>query len=184
MKFSLLVGLLICASIGPAQAQSRSPRAGSAQVVALLHRRDMKAVARFVDPGWGLRFSPEVDVQNSDVHLSREQVARLNEDKLAHVWGTYDGEGGPIRLGWPAYWKRFVWNRNFARGARIGTNTSVLRSTTPANLRTFYPGSTAIEYYLPPTSKDKSDWSSLWLVWRKRAQTWRLIGIAHGEWTS
>lgn len=157
----------------------------SNQVATALKQNNMSAVSRHVDWTRGLRFSPEVFAQKSDVKLSRSQVAKLRTDKKIRTWGTYDGEGGPIRLNWAGYRKRYVWSRDFTKGAKVSVNRfGGGRSTIINNLRQFYPNATFVEYYLPASSPNTMDWASLWMVWKKTGGTWRLIGIAHDQWST
>lgn len=157
----------------------------SRKVAALLKQNDTRALSRYVDANLGLRISPEVYASKDDVKLSRAQVRNLATDKTARTWGTYDGEGGPIRLNWTQYRKNFVWHRDFTRGSRLSVNRPLGgRSTVINNLRQFYPNSTLVEFYLPSTSRDTMDWESLWLVWKQSQGTWRLIGIAHDQWST
>lgn len=157
----------------------------SNKVAGLLRDNNTKALSTYVDSSWGLRFSPEVYAQKEDVHLTRNQVAALHTDKKIRTWGDYDGEGGPIKLNWEGYRKRFIWTRDFTHNSQISVNRPLGgRSTVINNLRQFYPNSTFVEFYLPSTSQNTMDWQSLWLMWKKRGAAWRLIGIAHDQWST
>ncbi len=157
----------------------------SRQVATLLKQNNMSALSRYVDARWGLQFSPEVNASKVDVKLSRRQIAVARNDKTIREWGTYDGEGGPIKLNWAGYRKQFVWPHDYTRGAQVTVNGAPKgHSTVLNNLHEFYPGATFVEFYVPSSSDQVMDWSSLWMVWKKIGGTWRLIGIAHDEWST
>ncbi|BCM92375.1 hypothetical protein IAD21_04254 [Abditibacteriota bacterium] len=199
MKFWLLPLALIAATSSaslavaaprPAPQHSAQPCATSVltlsrQVATLLKQNNTSALSLYVDSRRGLQFSPEAYADKKNVKLSRRQVAVARTDKKIRIWGDYDGEGGPIKLTWTGYRKRFVWPLDYTRKSQVTINgTPKGRSTVINNLRQFYPNSTFVEFYVPPSSKDSLDWSSLWMVWKKSGGTWRLIGIAHDEWST
>ena len=157
----------------------------SGEVVAALRARDMARLSRFVHPGKGLRFSPYVYVQrDSDRIFTRAQVARLARDPKRYTWGAYDGSGEPIRMTFPEYHKRFVYDNDYARAGEINVNTVKRRGNTVNNLRSVYPRSIAVEFFVPGTGEQKDhNWGSLWLVWQKKGAVWYLVGIAHDAWT-
>ena len=196
MKWLLPLALVAATSLGafavaaPRTVERTSPplKPGvsllSNKVAGLLRDNNTKALSTYVDSSWGLRFSPEVYAQKDDVKLTRKQVEALRNDTKIRTWGTYYGEGGPIKLNWAGYRKDYVWSRNFLRGAQVAQNTfGGQRGTVINNLREFYPNASFVEFHLPSSSKNEMDWQSLWLVWKKRGATWRLIGIAHNQWT-
>ena len=157
----------------------------SRRVAVLLKNNDTRALSRLVDARRGLRITPQAYIAKEDVHLNRAQVASMRNSKTIRTWGTYDGEGGDIRLNWANYRKRFVWKRDFSRGAKLTVNGKPKgRSTVINNLRSSYPNTTLVEFYLPPTSPDALDWASLWMAWRKTSYGWRLIGIANDQWST
>ncbi len=157
----------------------------SRRVAVLLKNNDTRALSRLVDARRGLRITPQAYIAKEDVHLSRAQVAAMRNSKTIRTWGTYDGEGGDIRLTWARYRKRFVWWRDFSRGAKLTVNGKPKgQSTVINNLRSFYSNATLVELYLPPTSPNSMDWGSLWMVWRKTGYGWRLIGIANDQWST
>ena len=182
----LLAGLSVSSTVRAAPSAKRAPgvAALSRQVAVLLKRNDTRALSRLVDARRGLQFSPDVQALKSDVRLSRAQVARLRTDPKVRNWGNYYGEDGPIRLNWAAYRKQIMCPRDFTSGAQLSINQqSKSTSLSRNNYREFYPGATWVELYLPPTTPGGMDWANLWMVWRKGAGTWRLIGIANEQWT-
>jgi hypothetical protein len=104
--------------------------------------------------------------------------------KHRYDWGDYDGSGGVIKLTGKEYFKRFIYNRDFATG-KVSSEAFKSRGNTINNLRVFYPNALLVEHYLPGTPKyGGMDWNSLWLVWQPHGSSWYLAGIAHGEWTT
>lgn len=157
----------------------------SRAVVRSLKNRDMKTLSRYVDAKRGLRFSPYVFAAKSDKVFSVAQVRRLNRNQTRYLWGSYDGSGEPIRLTWKDYRKSFVYPRNFFTAAP-SFNTFVRRGNLNNNLAQIYPRGVFVEYYLPGENPKYGglDWRSLWLVWNRSGNAWKLVAIADNQWTT
>lgn len=195
-KLSLCLVMLCALMISPiARAQALgtlSPQAAkravgerSRAVVRALKNRDMKTLSRYVDTKRGLRFSPYVFAAKSDKVFSVAQVRRLNRNQTRYLWGSYDGSGEPIRLAWNGYRKSFVYPRNFFT-VKPSFNTFVRRGNLNNNLAQIYPRGVFVEYYLPGENPKYGglDWRSLWLVWNRSGNDWKLVGIASNQWTT
>lgn len=154
-------------------------------VIQALRDRHMGRLAGFVHPEKGVQFSPYAHARAGDQKFTVEQVRQLGKTARKYSWGEYDGTGKPILLTWREYFERFVYSHDFSRAEEIQYNKVTPRGNTLNNLQTFYPGSIAVEYFLPGTSPEFAgmDWRSLWLVFQPRGKTWYLVGIAHDEWT-
>lgn len=167
------------------QAAQRAVGARSLAVVRALKNRDTKMLSLYVDAKRGLRFSPYVFAAKSDKVFSILQVRHLNRNKTRYLWGSYDGSGDPIRLTWNDYRKTFIYSRNFF-AVKPSFNTFVRRGNLKNNLAQTYPRGVFVEYYLPGANPKFGglDWRSLWLVWNRSGNTWKLVGIAGDQWTT
>ena len=158
----------------------------AAEVLDALAAHDMIRLAALVDPREGVRFSPYAHVSASDVVLDREQVARLWSDTTRRVWGTADGSGEPLRLSFPEYYRRFVFNADFRRAPRVAHDSLPIGTgNTPNNIREAFPGAHVVEYHFSgfDAKYGGMDWSSLWVVLRHGTTGWYLVGLVHGSWT-
>jgi len=157
------------------------------EVVDALRTHDMARLAAFAHPQKGVRFSAYAFVHvDSDVVLTRQRLAGLWTDSARRVWGRFDGSGEPIRLTYPQYHARFVYNADFASAPRTAIDSLPLQhGNTPSNLRDAYPGAHWIELHVPGVDPKYGgmDWSSLWLVFEPAGTQWYLVGIVHGSWT-
>ena len=167
------------------QAAQRAVAERSRAVVRALKNRDTITLSRYVDVKRGLRFSPYVFASKSDKVISVAQVRRLNRNQTRYLWGSYDGSGEPIRLTWKDYRKSFVYPRNFFTAAP-SFNTFVRRGNLNNNLAQIYPRGVFVEYYLPGENPKYGglDWRSLWLVWNRSGNAWKLVAIADNQWTT
>lgn len=193
--YGMLLALLFASGALPTSADGAGPVIYSSQqakkiivsraraVVTALHDRKMNGLASYVHPTRGLRFSPYVAATKSDRVFSRAQVRRLGRNAARYEWGHYDGSGDPIRLTWREYYKQFVYNRNFAAAREINYNTFRQRGNDVNNLKSFYPHTIAVEYFVPDPKKDGNDWHGLWLIFQPRGHVWYLTGIVHDQWT-
>ena len=96
------------------------------------------------------------------------------------------GSGESIRLTFPRYHARFVYNADFEHAPRTAVDSLPLQhGNTPSNLPEVYPGARWIEFHFPGIDPKYGgvDWSSLWLVFEPVGTRWYLVGIVHGSWT-
>ncbi|WP_051775554.1 hypothetical protein [Paenibacillus tyrfis] len=160
--------------------------AGEAEaVIEALKHQDMKQLKRYVHPEKGIRFSPyaTVDVKH-DLVFKAGQLPGLLQDKTVNTWGTYDGSGAPIQLTFQDYYKRFVYDRDYAKPEKIGYNEIVRQGNSVINIREAYPNSIFVEYHFSrDADHNEMGWSSLRLVFQQHAEVWYLVGIVHDQWT-
>lgn len=149
-----------------------------------LKTRNASRLSAYVHPRRGLRFSPYVCTDKSDLTFTRRQVRNFGRDRKRYNWGAYDGSGEPIRLTWTEYYKKFVYAGDFAGARQITYNTARARGNTINRLHATYPNSIFVEYHLPdPDPERGTNWKSLWLIWQPWQATWYLVGIANDQWT-
>jgi hypothetical protein len=144
----------------------------------------MSRLSSYVHPTRGLRFSPYVSTDNADRVFRGNQVRYLGNSTQVYHWGSFDGSGDPIRLAWRDYYRRFVYDRDFAAAPKVFYNTTYARGNTTNRLNSIYPGAIFVEHHFPASAASGGmDWKSLWLVWQRSGSTWYLSGIAHDQWT-
>ena len=146
----------------------------------------MKTLATFVHPTKGVRFSPYgyIRTDKEDLVFKRSEISGLLASRRVYNWGTYDGSGDAIKLNFPAYYKKFVYNQDFARAPQVGYNRIVKQGNTIVNVKEAYPRAAFVEYHFPGSKKaDRMDWNSLRLIFEKSGGRWYLVGISHDQWT-
>lgn len=157
------------------------------EVLAALKGRDGSALAALVHPQKGLRFSLYGHVfTDRDVVIPRDSVARLFTDTTHRLWGEEDGSGAPIRLTFADYYKRFVYDVDFAAAPQQRADSTPIRpGNSLFNLREAYPHARWIEHHFPgfDPKYEGMDWRSLWLVFEPVGADWKLVGLVHGRWT-
>lgn len=153
------------------------------QVILALQAKNMNQLANFVHPTKGVRFSAYsyVDLKGDRV-FKPAQVRGLGNSTRRYLWGEYDGSGDPIRMTFNNYYRKFVYDKNFARAPQVGYNEISGGGTIIVNIFSSYPGAIVVDYYFPPT-EGEMDWRSLRLAFQKRGSVWYLVGIIHNEWT-
>lgn len=163
-----------------------SMRSRAAQVLEALAAHDMVRLAALADPTEGVRFSPYAHVNESDLLLKPEQIARLWSDTTRRVWGTADGSGEPLLLTFPEYYRRFVYNADFRHAPRVAYDSLPIgRGNTPNNIPEAFPGAHVVEYHFAGFDPKYGgmDWTSLWIVLKQGGTGWYLVGLVHGSWT-
>ena len=170
----------------PAHAQTEKAQvlAKSKQVLSALKNKDAKSLATYVHPTKGVRFSPYGNIDTEkDLTFRRKDVVKIYM-LPAYVWGQADGSGEDIKLDFAGYYKKFVYDKDFARAPTVSYNRVVKQGNTIVNVTDAYPNGRFVEYHFPGTKKnDGMDWKSLRLIFEKSGKSWYLIGISHDQWT-
>jgi hypothetical protein len=168
-----------------------SPGAGvesrAQAVIAALAAHDMANLATLVHPARGLRFTPYTRVDTAaDLHFTAGQVRELWENSERYLWGAFDGTGDPMRLSFADYYRKFIYDYDFARAPRVAVDAAPMGAGNSINnIRQVYRGGSVIEYHVPGIDPKYGgmDWRSLWLVFEKSGDAWFLTGVIHGSWT-
>jgi len=157
------------------------------RVTYALKNKDMKSLASYIHPQEGVRFSPYgyVNVQ-SDLVFTTKQIPGLFRNNQTYRWGAYDGTGEPIELTFADYYKKFVYDVDFANPHMIGNNVVVGKGNSLNNISQAYPDSVFVEFHFTgfDPQYEGMDWRSLRLVFEKLNETWYLVGIVHDQWTT
>ncbi len=158
-------------------------RAGEA--VNALRNRDMTKLSELIHPDKGVRFSAYSHATEKDMTFSASQIADIFNSQQKYFWGSYDGSGDPIELTFEEYFKKFVYDRDFAGAPQVGYNKILGTGNTLVNINEFYPGCNFVEYHFPGFDPQYSgmDWVSLRFVLENKSGTWYLVGILHDQWT-
>jgi hypothetical protein len=152
-------------------------------VIQAIRAKNTSALAAFVHPSKGLRFSPYTYVdQKNDLVFKPEQLKGLSRSQRRYHWGEEDGSGDPIRGTFSRYYRSYIYDKNFAIAPQVTYNEPSGGGTMISNIFSSYPGAIVVDYYFPPTDGEM-DWRSLRLIFQKQGSIWFLVGLAHNEWT-
>jgi len=165
---------------------SRDINETAREAINALKDKDMEKTAKLVHPGKGVRFSPYafVDVKN-DLVFSANDVKDLLSDTTIYTWGSYDGTGDPIELTFEDYYKKFIYDVDFANAEKVGYNEILGKGNTIENSAEVYKDSVVVEYHFSGIDPqyDGMDWRSLRIVFEKFNDAWYIVGIIHDQWT-
>ena len=155
-------------------------------LVEFIGDENFEAVAQYVDPVDGVRFSPYgyVNVTTDRVY-SAQDLETAMQDQTVYNWGSFDGTGDPIDMDFDDYYGRFIYDQDYANPHMIGNNTVVGTGNTLVNISQVYPGASFVEFHFTgfDPNHDGLDWRSLRLVLEEQNGDWVLLGIIHDEWT-
>jgi len=152
-------------------------------VVTALKEKDMHALAALTHPEKGIRFSPYGFVGEADRVILKDELDKEWKSKSRVFWGLLDATGRPIRRTFKDYYKRFIYDRDFASTKRITIN-DIQRTNKYINVFEMYPKGVVVEYYFSgDLDFEELDWRSLRLVFEEFEEVWYLCGIIHDEWT-
>lgn len=158
----------------------------SHEAMGAIRNYDTKTWSEFAHPQKGIRFSPYTFVNgDEDLVFDREKLKNASNDSTIHTWGIYDGIGEPIKLNFSEYYKRFIYDADFAKAEEVSFNKPLGGGNTINNTFEFYKDSVIIEYHFPGTNPEFGgmDWRSLKIAFEKYDGTWYIVGIIHDEWT-
>lgn len=152
-------------------------------VVTALKEKDMHALAALTHPENGIRFSPYGFIGEADRIIKADELDKMWNSKTKVFWGLMDATGRPIRRTFKEYYKRFIYDRDFASTKRITVN-DIQRTNKYINVFEKYPKGAVVEYYFSgDLDFEELDWRSLRLVFEEFEEVWYLCGIIHDEWT-
>jgi hypothetical protein len=178
-------GRLIC-PVSSEEARAIIEPVGSRALQAL-RSRDMASLAGLVHPVKGVRFSPYSFIDaKADERLTGKEIRRALIDQRVRKWGTYDGSGKPIRLTFSNYYKRFIYDREFAGKSTVTYNADpAVRGNTKDNSRAEYPSGIVVEAFVPGSAPERegSDYRSLRLIFEQHLGAWYLVHVVHDQWT-
>ena len=173
------------ASASPSADVEATVRARATAAVTALRDKDFAALAALAHPVKGVRFSPYafVDVTRNVV-LDAAAIRQGFASTRTYMWGFTDGRGDAIDTNFEGYYKRYIYNKDYAKAPTIVIDQRTGKGNSLDNSATAYPGARVVEYYLPSTDPNTTlDWAALRLVFEEQAGTWYLVGIIHDEWT-
>jgi len=152
------------------------------KVLESIKNLDLNALAKVVHPKKGLRFSPySMVVPKEDKLFKADQINSLLKDSKKYEWGAYDDSAEPILLTFADYYKKFIYDRDYAKAPKVGYNKKIGYGNTLNNSFEMYPNSIIVEYNFP--GSEGMDWSSLKLAFEEYKGQWYLVGIIHDCWT-
>jgi len=101
---------------------------GAREVLVALKARNADRIAALTHPVRGLRFSAYPAVRpDSDVVLQRTDIASIFRDSTPRQWGYADGSGHPLILSFERYYRRFVYDVDFAAAPVVQYNQGPVR---------------------------------------------------------
>jgi hypothetical protein len=157
------------------------------QVVLALKSRDMNALAGYVHPVQGVRFSPYAFLdKESNVRMTAAETRQALAETKKRLWGTFDGAGAPIRLTFAEYFKRFVYDHDYAAAPKVLYDSPpAVKGNTHDNSREEYPNSIIVEFHFPgfQAEREGMDYASLRLIFSQHRGAWYLVYVIHDQWT-
>ena len=149
--------------------------------------RSMRTLATAVHPVKGVRFAPYDFVgEAADLHFTAGEIRRAWGSRKVRMWGAYDGSGDPIRLTFAGYFRKFVYDRDFAGVAELSFNRApAAAGATSDNSRGKYPNAAIVEAHVPGADPalDGMDWRTLRLLFEEHDGAWYLVYVIHDQWT-
>jgi len=160
----------------------------SAEIMVQIRNKDYQALANYVHPVYGLRFTPYAFVDTlKDVKFSPEkfsiEVTKVPQSKIN--WGEFDGTGDPISLTIDEYFGKFVYPADFLNAESFKVNEFIGSGSMINNLKEVYKGCDFTESHFSGFDKkyDGMDWKSLRLVFNQIEGKYYLVGIVNDQWT-
>ena len=155
------------------------------EILSLLEAKDFAALASFVHPQAGLRFSPQLFIHtDTDLVFTREQVVNFTSDNNIYTWGTHAARGDLLRMSVFNYWNEYVipilpdqqWQM-LAEGQKSPSGSI-------DNFSEVYPQGSYVDFVKPGTEEfGNLDWQLLRLAFQQATDgAYYLVGIIHDIW--
>lgn len=167
-----------------------SPQATSAEdaskaVIAALKLADLKTLASYIHPDKGVLFSPYANINTSSAQVFQASNLPSLDDTTVYEWGSYDGSGDPINLTFRDYYKKFVYDQDFAVAESVSMNHLLGEGNTLVNIQEVFPSSTTVDYHFSEFDPQYGgmDWESLILVLEEQKRAWYVCAVVHSQWT-
>ncbi|MEM6348349.1 MAG: hypothetical protein AAF927_30995 [Bacteroidota bacterium] len=156
------------------------------EAIQAIKNKNLRELARMVHPEMGLHFSPQVSVETNHKVFKAKELRELFRDSTLYTWGVQDATGDPIQSTFNAYYKRYLYDVDFAATDSIFYNQIQQHGNAINNVSKAYPGCVVVEYYIPGVEAEMMgmDWRALRLVFEPYEDDWYLVGIVHAAWTS
>lgn len=167
----------------------------AAAVLEALMEQDMTALATYMHPKKGVRFTAETHVRPTadeygtpkDNVIYADQIEALKGSKKLETWGIQDGSGQPIELSFDQYMAKYVADHDYRKATDVRWDHVQDHGSTIDNAKTVYPNARIVEYHFPGFDPQYGgmDWASLRLVLEEDATSkkWHLVGVIHDHWT-
>ena len=161
-------------------------------VLACLKAQDWEKLAGLVHPVAGVTFAPYASFEEDAVKLSAGDIRDMGRDaKKIYTWGAHDGSGEPIRLSFPGYYERFIFDKDFTKAPQSAADRVIRTSYSEEGVvenmgGEFGDGVSFVEFHIPASEGPDGpapDWASLRLIFKQHEGQWYLIGIMHDQWT-
>jgi hypothetical protein len=159
----------------------------SNEIILLIKRKDFWALSNSVHPKKGLCFFPYgyIDTKNSRCYSGKE-LQKFFIDTTIYKWGNFDGSGDEIALTNSDYYKKFIYDVDFAKAPKVAVDSVLGLGNSLINIKNVYPDSQFVEYHFSGFNKQYGgmDWRSLRLIFEVYNGKIYLIAISHDQWTS
>jgi len=159
----------------------------SKDILKTIKARDYKALAAYVHPESGIRFTPYsyVDIKK-DRKMTIDLLINITQPEKRLLWGEYDGSGEPINMTIAEYFGRFVYDADFLTMGEVSVNEVVQSGNTANNIAEAYPGCMFTEFMIPGIDPqyEGADWRVLRLVFKIEKDKIYLIAIIHNGFTT
>ena len=169
----------------PAPIQEGALNGLATEILSLLQTKDFAALAPYVHPQAGLRFSPQLLIHtNTDLVFTREQVANFASDSKIYTWGTHAARGDLLQMSVVDYWNEYVIPLMPDQQWQMLVPGEKSPSIAIDNFFEVYPQGSYVDFVKPGTEEfGNLDWQLLRLAFQQAADgAYYLFGIIHDNW--
>jgi len=173
------------AQLPPAPIQEGALNGLATEILSLLQAKDFAALASYVHPQAGLRFSPQLFIHtDTDRVFTREQVANFASDNAIYTWGTHAARGDLLQLSVFNYWNDYIIPLMPDQQWQMLVAGEKSPSVSINNFSEVYPQGSYVDLLKPGTEEfGNLDWQLLRLAFQQAPDgAYYLVGIIHDNW--
>lgn len=172
----LVLGLIVFVLPIAGQTNRKSQvLAVSKKVIRAVKAHDMNVLAKMVHPTKGLRFSPYGEINHEGPVFTPSEVRGLWKSQKVFLWQKQDEAGRPVESTFAEYYRKWVYDYDFAKPEQINYNTKRQVGIMVNNISEMYPRGVEVEYFIDGT--DDRIYGCLRLVYEKLKGKWYLVGV-------
>lgn len=132
---------------------------------------------------WNI-YPDSLDLTKNDI--SKADVSRIPTNTQKYMFGYTDGKGDPIELTISDYLDKWIYNHDYLAAQKVLINqVATMNGNTSNNILTYSAGRSFVAFHFDgfDTKYEGMDWTTLYLIFDKDADTFKLRGIVKANWT-
>jgi hypothetical protein len=152
-------------------------------VDALANKDYAKLQSLTSDAGLSLAMYPQLDL--SKINVAKSDVSKIPTDQRTQLFGYTDGKGDPVILTASQFFDKRIYTVDYRNAPEIAANKKLGGGNSAFTLPQDIQGREFVGFYFPGFKPEYQgmDWTTLYLIFDKVGNDYKLRAIAKDNWT-